>query len=119
MAHPASGNLSVAGIVGNQTKDQPMVGRQAPARESRFGNYVPTTISVVPTAVPGRSKSSIVYGPEGPYCPARPLFTRTLTSTRRFSARPCADSLVAVGSAVPIAPGATTCRTGTLQSWIK
>jgi hypothetical protein len=53
------------------------------------------------------------------HCPARPLFTRILTSTRRFSARPCAVSLGAVGSAVPIAPGATTCRTGTLQSWIK
>jgi hypothetical protein len=53
------------------------------------------------------------------YWPAMPLFTRTLTSTRRFSARPCAVSLAAAGSAVPIAPGATTCRTGTLQSWIK
>jgi hypothetical protein len=53
------------------------------------------------------------------YCPAKPLFTRTFTSTRRFSARPCAVSLVAVGSAVPMAPGAIMCRTGTLQSWIK
>jgi hypothetical protein len=53
------------------------------------------------------------------HCPARPLFTRTLTSTRRFSARPFAVSLDAAGSAVPIAPGAITCRTGTLQSWIK
>jgi hypothetical protein len=53
------------------------------------------------------------------HCPARRLFTRTLTSTRRFWARPCAVSLGAAGSAVPIAPGATTCRTGTLQSWIK
>jgi len=53
------------------------------------------------------------------YCPAMPLFTKILTSTRRFSARPCAVSLAAVGSAVPIAPGAITWRTGTLQSCIK
>ena len=53
------------------------------------------------------------------YCPARPLLTRTLTSTRRFSARPDAVSLLAAGSASPIAPGAIMCRTGTLPSWIR
>jgi hypothetical protein len=53
------------------------------------------------------------------YCPARPLLTRTLTSTRRFSARPAAVSLGAAGSAVPIAPGAMMWRIGTLQLWIR
>ncbi len=51
--------------------------------------------------------------------PARPLLTNTLTFTRRFSARPDADSLLAMGSALPIAPGATMCRTGTLQFSVK
>jgi len=49
------------------------------------------------------------------YYPARPLLTSTLTFTRRFSARPDADSLLAMGLVLPIAPGATMCRTGMLQ----
>jgi hypothetical protein len=49
------------------------------------------------------------------YYPARPLLTSTLTFTRRFSARPDADSLLAMGSALPIAPGATMWRTGMLH----
>ena len=60
-----------------------------------------------------RANEDVAYDPE------TPLFTSTLTSTRRFSARPAAVSLGAAGSAVPIAPGAMMCRTGTLQSWIK
>jgi hypothetical protein len=51
--------------------------------------------------------------------PATPLFTSTLTSTRRLSARPSAVSLGAAGSAMPMAPGATMCRSGTLQFWSK
>jgi hypothetical protein len=61
--------------------------------------------------------TSIMKEVEVVYDPVRPLFTRTLTCTRRFSARPCVVSLVAAGSASPIAPGAITCRTGMLQSW--
>jgi hypothetical protein len=49
------------------------------------------------------------------YYPARPLLTSTLTFARRFSARPDADSLLAMGLVLPIAPGATMCRTGMLQ----
>ena len=63
--------------------------------------------------------TSIMKEVEVVYDPASPLFTRTLTSTRRFSARPCVVSLVAAGSASPMAPGAITCRTGILQSWIR
>src|SRR5579863_1496253 len=57
-----------------------------------------------------RSDEPVLYAP-----PATPLFTSTMTSTRRFSARPLADSLGAAGSAMPIAPGATMCRKGTLH----
>ncbi len=53
------------------------------------------------------------------YCPLKPRFTNTFTSTRRFSALPWEVSLGADGSTVPMAPGATICRTGTLQSWTK
>lgn len=48
-----------------------------------------------------------------------PLFTKTLTSTRRFSARPAAVSLLAAGWNSPIAPGATIRHTGTLHTRIK
>src|SRR5690349_1439042 len=47
------------------------------------------------------------------------LLTRTLTSTRRFSARPLFVSFEPFGCDIPIAPGATTSRTGTLHSWIR
>lgn len=53
---------------------------------------------------------------EAAHCPDKPRFTSTLTSTRRLSARPFAVSFGAAGSASPIAPGATMCRTGMLQS---
>ena len=48
------------------------------------------------------------------YCPATPLLTSTFTTTRRFSARPCADSLDATGLVSPIMPGATMCLIGML-----
>jgi hypothetical protein len=56
---------------------------------------------------------------ECPYAPAIPLLTRTLTSTRRFSARPAFVSFGATGPYSPIAPGATICRTGTPPCCIK
>ena len=49
------------------------------------------------------------------HIPAMPLFNRIFTSTLRFCALPYLDSLDAAGSYSPIAPGATMCRTGTLQ----
>ena len=42
-----------------------------------------------------------------------PLLTKTLTSTRRFSARPAFVSFGAADPYSPMAPGATICRTGT------
>lgn len=41
------------------------------------------------------------------------LLLRTLTSTRRFSARPDVASFDAAGPASPIAPGAAMCEIGT------
>src|SRR5262249_424422 len=51
--------------------------------------------------------------------PAMPLFNKTFTSTRRFCARPSLDALDTAGWYSPIATGATMCRTGTLQFWIR
>src|SRR5262249_23766041 len=51
--------------------------------------------------------------------PVIPLLSSTFTSTRRFCARPSLVSLDAVAWYSPMAPGATTCRTGTLHFWVK
>jgi Kelch motif len=74
----------------------------------------------------GEGKRRVVRQPEagiassyGLYLAAMPLFTRTSTSTLRFSVRPSAVSFEAAGFETPIAPGVTMCRTGTSQSWSK
>ena len=47
--------------------------------------------------------------------PAKPLLTRTLTTTRRFSAIPFADSFEAAGLDMPMAAGDSTRNSGTPQ----
>lgn len=48
-----------------------------------------------------------LYGTGTLQSQASPLFSRTFTSTRRFSARPDTVSFEATGAASPMAPGAT------------
>lgn len=52
-------------------------------------------------------------------CEFTPLLTIILTSTLRFCDRPFALSFEAIGLEMPIAPGDTMCRGGTLPSCMR
>lgn len=104
-------------------------------RSSRSAETKKCNASLRITNIPGCLTAQLAFGirseeqgeprnadrepPDSCYWPAMPLFTRTLISTRRFSALPAAVSFDVAGPYSPIAPGATICRTGTLPCWTK